>query len=206
MCAETRDDAVLVVSELVTNVVVHTASSRVVCELRDQDGTVRVAVLDEGCASDAPHPYPRRPDEEHGRGLLLVGTLCRAWGAHEHGTGLLVWADLPHRTAAARGTGELPGGPAAYGEAGEHGTVGGAGRSAAPGAPGVRPAADDLGCRDDLGWGTRPKPGPTGDQDESVPPKPRNGAEPEPVRVPRQGTEPGRVAEPGRHPAEREHG
>lgn len=68
VCDETCDDTVLVVCELVTNVVVHTASSRVVCELREQDGTVRVAVRDEGCASDAPHPYPQRPDEEHGRG------------------------------------------------------------------------------------------------------------------------------------------
>ncbi|MFJ9349542.1 ATP-binding protein [Streptomyces sp. NPDC101237] len=99
VCADTCDTALLVISELVTNAIVHTATSRVVCEVRDQDGTVRIAVQDEGCAPDEPHPSPQRPEEEHGRGLLLVEALCKAWGAQEHGSGLLVWAELPHRTA-----------------------------------------------------------------------------------------------------------
>ncbi|MFB7511471.1 ATP-binding protein, partial [Streptomyces broussonetiae] len=37
VCADTCDSAALVVSELVTNAIVHTASSRVVCELHDHD-------------------------------------------------------------------------------------------------------------------------------------------------------------------------
>ncbi|MEU4111647.1 ATP-binding protein [Streptomyces sp. NPDC027717] len=94
VCADTCDSAVLVMSELVTNAIVHTASSRVVCELLDHDGLVRIAVRDEGCAPGEPHPAQQRPDEEHGRGLLLVAALCRAWGAQEHGPGLLVWAEL----------------------------------------------------------------------------------------------------------------
>ncbi|MER6220172.1 ATP-binding protein [Streptomyces sp900105755] len=98
ICADTCDTAVLVISELVTNAIVHTASSRVVCELHDHDDTVRIAVQDEGCAPDEPHPSPQRPEEEHGRGLLLVEALCQAWGAQEHGSGLLVWAELPRRT------------------------------------------------------------------------------------------------------------
>ncbi|MBB5931322.1 anti-sigma regulatory factor (Ser/Thr protein kinase) [Streptomyces echinatus] len=106
VCADTCDNAALVVSELVTNAIVHTASSRVVCELHDHDGMVRIAVRDEGCAPGEPHPSPQRPDEEHGRGLLLVDALCRAWGAQEHGPGLLVWAELPRRTEAAGDTGE----------------------------------------------------------------------------------------------------
>ncbi|MFG3020308.1 ATP-binding protein [Streptomyces sp. NPDC048254] len=106
VCADTCDTAVLVISELVTNAIVHTASSRVVCELHDHDDTVRIAVHDEGCAPDEPHPSPQRPDEEHGRGLLLVEALCRAWGAQEHGPGLLVWAELPRQTDAAQDTAE----------------------------------------------------------------------------------------------------
>ncbi|MEU3825412.1 ATP-binding protein [Streptomyces sp. NPDC029080] len=98
ICADTCDSASLVISELVTNAIVHTASSRVVCELHDHDDTVRIAVRDEGCAPGEPHPSPQRPDEEHGRGLLLVDALCRAWGVQEHGPGLLVWAELPRRT------------------------------------------------------------------------------------------------------------
>ncbi|MGW0204402.1 ATP-binding protein [Streptomyces sp. NPDC003233] len=104
VCADTCDSAALVVSELVTNAIVHTASSRVVCELQDHDDTVRIAVRDEGCAPGEPHPSPQRPDEEHGRGLLLVDALCRAWGAQEHGPGLLVWAELARQTEADRGT------------------------------------------------------------------------------------------------------
>ncbi|GGJ26184.1 ATPase [Streptomyces brasiliensis] len=120
VCADTCDTAVLVVSELVTNAIVHTASSRVVCELHDHDDTVRIAVRDEGCAPGEPHPSAQQPEEEHGRGLLLVDALCQAWGAQEHGPGLLVWADLPRESDAGHDLGEP---------------------------------------RNDLGWGTRPKPG-----------------------------------------------
>ncbi|GGV19169.1 hypothetical protein GCM10010260_68780 [Streptomyces filipinensis] len=103
MCADICDSAALVISELVTNAIMHTASSRVLCELHEHADTVRIAVRDEGCAPGEPHPSPQRPDEEHGRGLLLVDALCRAWGAQEHGPGLLVWAELPRRADAADG-------------------------------------------------------------------------------------------------------
>ncbi|MFG2355756.1 ATP-binding protein [Streptomyces sp. NPDC048521] len=106
VCADTCDNAALVISELVTNAIVHTASSRVVCELHDHDDTVRIAVRDEGCAPGEPHPSPQRPDEEHGRGLFLVDALCRSWGAQEHGSGLLVWAELARRADAAQDTDE----------------------------------------------------------------------------------------------------
>ncbi|GAA3781740.1 ATP-binding protein [Streptomyces chiangmaiensis] len=94
VCEDTCDTAALVVSELVTNAIVHTAAEHVVCELRDEDDVVRIAVQDEGCAPGEPHPSPERPEEEHGRGLLLVAALCRAWGAQKAGPGLLVWAEL----------------------------------------------------------------------------------------------------------------
>ncbi|MER5910260.1 ATP-binding protein [Streptomyces sp. NPDC001982] len=106
VCAGTTDTAVLVISELVTNAIVHTASSRVVCELHDHDDTVRIAVRDEGCAPGEPHPSPQQPEEEHGRGLLLVDALCQSWGAQEHGPGLLVWAELPREDDAVRDGGE----------------------------------------------------------------------------------------------------
>ncbi|MGW3033694.1 ATP-binding protein [Streptomyces sp. NPDC001178] len=102
VCEDICDTAALVVSELVTNALVHTASSRIVCELHDGDELVRIAVRDEGCSPDAPRASRARPEEEHGRGLLLIDALCDAWGAHEHGPGLLVWAELPRRAATAR--------------------------------------------------------------------------------------------------------
>ncbi|NEY35309.1 ATP-binding protein [Streptomyces sp. PRKS01-65] len=98
VCEDTCDTAALVVSELVTNAIVHTAGRRVVCELHDGDDLVRIAVRDEGCGAGRPEAARRRPEDEHGRGLLLVDALSHAWGAQEHGPGLLVWAELP-RTA-----------------------------------------------------------------------------------------------------------
>ncbi|MEU6280564.1 ATP-binding protein [Streptomyces sp. NPDC047028] len=106
VCADTCDTAALVISELVTNAIVHTASSRVVCELHDHDDTVRIAVHDEGCAPGQPRPAAQRPEEEQGRGLLLVDAVCESWGAQERGPGLLVWAELARQTDAVRGTAE----------------------------------------------------------------------------------------------------
>jgi len=140
VCEDTCDTAVLVVSELVTNAIVHTASSHIVCELHDGDDLVRIAVRDEGCAPGEPRPSPQRPDEEHGRGLLLIDGLCRAWGAQEHGPGLLVWADLPRQADPAHGHHPAPG-------------------------------HDSSVPHNDLGWGARPKPGPSGgsgDEDEAT--------------------------------------
>ncbi|MCX4880034.1 anti-sigma regulatory factor [Streptomyces sp. NBC_00847] len=97
VCEDICDTAALVISELVTNALMHTASSHIVCELHGNDDLVRIAVRDEGCAPGEPHPSRARPDEEHGRGLLLIDALCDAWGAHEHGPGLLVWAELPRK-------------------------------------------------------------------------------------------------------------
>ncbi|MGM1078574.1 ATP-binding protein [Streptomyces sp. H28] len=107
VCEDTCDTAALVVSELVTNAIVHTASSHIVCELHDGDDLLRIAVRDEGCAPGKPRANTRqRPEEEHGRGLLLVEALSHAWGAHEHGLGLLVWADLTRTADTPREPGE----------------------------------------------------------------------------------------------------
>ncbi|MEU6881789.1 ATP-binding protein [Streptomyces sp. NPDC046712] len=93
---EIHDTVKLIVSELVTNAIVHTASGHVVCELREGEEQLRIAVRDEGGAGD-----PRIRDcgeEERGRGLMLVDGLCSAWGADRtgHGTARVVWAELAH--------------------------------------------------------------------------------------------------------------
>ncbi|WP_391654396.1 ATP-binding protein [Streptomyces tamarix] len=97
---DVRDTAELVVSELFTNAVVHTASGRVVCELRDRGEHVRIAVHDEGCRVTGPR-LRAAEREECGRGLILVDALCSAWGTHDarHGAGRVVWAELVHDTA-----------------------------------------------------------------------------------------------------------
>lgn len=142
VCEDICDTALLVVTELVTNALVHTASSLIVCELHDGADLVRIAVRDEGCAPGAPHPSRARPEEEHGRGLLLIDALCHAWGAHEHGPGLLVWAELPRQADEP----QHACGPCTIG------------LSTPVGAP-----ARANEPYNDLGWGARPKPGPAGD-------------------------------------------
>jgi anti-sigma regulatory factor (Ser/Thr protein kinase) len=94
---DTSDTALLVISELVTNAVVHTAGDHVACELRDSVGHLRIAVQDQGYTSGGPQ-LCRSPEGEHGRGLLLVDAVSSAWGVREamHGPGRLVWAELPH--------------------------------------------------------------------------------------------------------------
>lgn len=96
---DTCDAADLVVSELVTNAIVHTSSKQVVCEVRElpgDTGKLRIAVRDEGCGTTGFRPSQSAPADEHGRGLLLVAAVSTAWGAQETetGTGLVVWAEL----------------------------------------------------------------------------------------------------------------
>ncbi|MEV7234045.1 ATP-binding protein [Streptomyces sp. NPDC051020] len=97
--AEAHDAAILIVSELVTNAVVHTASARVVCELSCLERRLRIAVQDQGYQPDGPK-LCRTADDEHGRGLLLVDALSSAWGSRDagDGSGRIVWAELPHGT------------------------------------------------------------------------------------------------------------
>ncbi|MEU6475787.1 ATP-binding protein [Streptomyces sp. NPDC047017] len=184
VCEDTCDTAALVVSELVTNAIVHTASTQVVCELHDGDDLVRISVHDEGCAPGEPRPSPQRPEEEHGRGLLLVEALCHAWGAQEQGTGLVVWADLPRTTGAEQGAlgalgaqedSETYGTPSVQEVSQTCGTPGVQEATQTCGTPGVQEVPETYGVpaarevRGDLGWGARPKPGPArrpGHEDE----------------------------------------
>lgn len=93
---EVRDDAEMVISELFTNAVRHTASERICCELWVAAGQVRLEVTDEGSGLTEPQRRTADVDEEGGRGLLLVGLLSRAWGVRpgSGGRGRTVWAEL----------------------------------------------------------------------------------------------------------------
>nr|WP_317453367.1 ATP-binding protein [Streptomyces xanthii] len=112
-CEDTCDAAALVVSELVTNAIVHTASRRIHCELHelcdDAGERVRIAVRDEGRMPGDTAPAGRvAPEEEHGRGLLLVAAVSSAWGAQETGPGLVVWAELPRDGGQGAAAGPMP--------------------------------------------------------------------------------------------------
>jgi anti-sigma regulatory factor (Ser/Thr protein kinase) len=88
------DDALLCVSELATNAVLHSRSGRpggrfTVCA-KVRAGSVRVAVADEG----GPWGHERDSGGQGGRGLLIVGELASRWGRDEGGTGRTVWFEI----------------------------------------------------------------------------------------------------------------
>lgn len=97
---EICDLTVLVVSELVTNAVRHTASRAVVCQVRSTGSLVHVEVQDEGAAKRRPRKLTPGVESEGGRGLLLVDTLTESWGVRSSapgtggGPGRTVWATL----------------------------------------------------------------------------------------------------------------
>ncbi|GGZ33575.1 hypothetical protein GCM10010387_29690 [Streptomyces inusitatus] len=95
---DVHDTAMLVVSELVTNAVVHSGSHLISCELLNGVERLRISVRDQGCAPTGPHVCHTKAAEERGRGLLLVESLSSAWGAHagHRGSGRTVWAELAH--------------------------------------------------------------------------------------------------------------
>jgi anti-sigma regulatory factor (Ser/Thr protein kinase) len=90
-------DAVLLVSELATNAVRHTLSARILCGIGlVTDGLLRLEVHDhDHTGGDLPRCEPG-PDDEGGRGLLLVESLADAWGVDRSRLtgGNAVWANL----------------------------------------------------------------------------------------------------------------
>ncbi|MEU0968078.1 SpoIIE family protein phosphatase [Streptomyces sp. NPDC005917] len=89
------DSAVLLVSEMLTNVLVHTdADALLLAEVsgRPAERRLRVEVTDAG--DDLPHK--RRPGElaSSGRGLVLIEVLADAWGVDPRGAAKSIWFEL----------------------------------------------------------------------------------------------------------------
>lgn len=82
------DDAVLMVSELVTNSVQHGGPPLVVAAECDGDA-LRVLVRDGSTTS--PEPRNADADAESGRGLALVQSLSQEWGVQTDAEGKHVW-------------------------------------------------------------------------------------------------------------------
>ena len=99
------DDAVLCLSELVTNAVIHTRSG---CEVRlvlDR-GLLAVTVRDQGAPPSAIAGGDlslRDPLQVHGRGLQLVDALSSRWGSVLDASGSTVWFLLETRAHATQG-------------------------------------------------------------------------------------------------------
>jgi serine/threonine-protein kinase RsbW len=88
-------DAVLCLSELVTNAIVHSrfreSGGRFCVRVQLQGSHLRVEVTDEG----GPWAQPVNTDERNGRGLLIVGQLARGWGRSGNDqTGWTIWFEM----------------------------------------------------------------------------------------------------------------
>ncbi len=93
--ASITDEAALIVSELVTNAVVHSGGRKITVTLSLRKGYLRIDVRD-GVPSF--HVLPQEPDDadEHGRGLFLVRWLAEegrgSWGTEDDGAN--TWCEL----------------------------------------------------------------------------------------------------------------
>jgi DNA-binding NarL/FixJ family response regulator len=91
-CETILEDALLVVSELVTNAVTH-AASRCRLVLRLAPGVLRIEVADNGAGS--PEPQQLDLQRASGRGLMIVSAMSTAWGIDPgDDDGKSVWAEL----------------------------------------------------------------------------------------------------------------
>ncbi|MBV9094314.1 MAG: ATP-binding protein [Streptosporangiaceae bacterium] len=96
--AHLEDTAVLLVSELVTNAVLHARGTDAVALELEATGTwLRMEVHD----ADPCWPQPHIPKafDESGFGFILVDSLAGKWGVRETAFGKAVWAELDTREA-----------------------------------------------------------------------------------------------------------
>ncbi|MFC9324793.1 ATP-binding protein [Kitasatospora sp. NPDC057015] len=126
--APIAETLVLVVSELVTNAVVHTGCPAVLRLLMPVDcttaagpspaggarlfamvGPLRVEVADASQAAPAPRRAGDDEDATNGRGLELVELLCDRWGWYPDGSGKRVWCEIDAAAGAARPEADVPG-------------------------------------------------------------------------------------------------
>jgi anti-sigma regulatory factor (Ser/Thr protein kinase) len=90
-----RSSALLVISELMTNVIVHTNSVGLTGRLRRTSDQLLVHIHDEGGALSLQHPHRIGHADEHGRGLVLVARSVKALGTELEADGSrTVWARI----------------------------------------------------------------------------------------------------------------
>jgi anti-sigma regulatory factor (Ser/Thr protein kinase) len=97
ICDRAVGDAALVVSELVSNAILHAyplPGERLKVAWAVDDGWVEVAVSDGGSATMPQAGHPTQASVS-GRGLAIVAHICQTWGVRTDDVGLTVWAILP---------------------------------------------------------------------------------------------------------------
>ena len=95
-CAEALDIVKLLVSELVTNSVIHAGSAADVAVLL-KDDALRIEVTDDG--GGRVDPRRAADDATSGRGMELVASMSSSWGVDVSPTGKTVWFEVPRLDA-----------------------------------------------------------------------------------------------------------
>ncbi len=97
---DTAASAELLVTELVTNVVLHARSDAVV-GVAVTSGSVLVTVQDDDTTYPEQQPYGASLTQR-GRGLHIVETLAERWGVSAYDGGKVVWFTVPRTTDGGR--------------------------------------------------------------------------------------------------------
>ena len=90
--SDTIDDVALLVTELVTNAILH-ARTPLQLTLESRPGRVRICVEDH--SDERPTLRHYDPDSVTGRGLALVEQLASSWGVDTTPGGKVVWCEVP---------------------------------------------------------------------------------------------------------------
>ncbi len=85
-------NALLLTTELVTNVVRHVGAGDVQLSFQREDGLLRISVTDQGQGFE-PGPVPKAKERESGWGLHLLQKASTRWGTIHDG-GFTVWFEL----------------------------------------------------------------------------------------------------------------
>ena len=105
-----RDDAILVLSELVSNAIKHAEplpSGDISVSWALHQDRLHLEITDGG-ALTRPQAAAAAVSSLGGRGLDIVRTICSEWGVTEDGNAVTVWADLPRSAIARRVPDPLP--------------------------------------------------------------------------------------------------
>jgi anti-sigma regulatory factor (Ser/Thr protein kinase) len=95
LSAQASNQLQVVVTELVSNAVLHSNDGPIGLSVELEDEVARVEVRDHGVGFEAPQdPHSRFP-ETGGFGLVLVDRLARRWGVRHDDGATVVWSELP---------------------------------------------------------------------------------------------------------------
>lgn len=100
---DARSDAMLVLSELVSNAVRHAAplpSGEIRVRWRVRDDALHIEITDGG-AGTRPHASVAALSALGGRGLDIVRTVSSQWGVTEGADSVTVWAEVPRNGSSA---------------------------------------------------------------------------------------------------------